>query len=78
MTQKIETTGKLELLHLQEFETDIFNLVDKWRRRLEKYDYSWHTMAVISNNLLSIEEAHKWVKNDVDHTEIVDDDTRDE
>ena len=67
----IETTGKLELLHLQEFETDIFNLVDKWRSRLEKYDYSWHTMAVIANNLCVIENAYKNIKNDVEHTEIV-------
>ena len=67
----IETTGQLELLHLKEFETDIFNLVDKWISRLEKYDYSWHTMAVISNNILRIESVHESVKHDVEHTEIV-------
>lgn len=69
-----ETTGKLELQHLKEFQADTNMLIIKWRKQLNSYNYSWHTRAVIANNLLRLENVYDIIKNDVEHTEVCDND----
>ena len=69
---KSETTGRLELNHLEEFRDDVKSLYDKWLNRLDSYNYGWHTMATISNELLPIEKVLKNLIKEIECTEICD------